>query len=324
MTKHWGPAFKDLKPFDIISFDSLLERTRDNMRFYNAEEYDKQRELGRAHIGIRSSNLNDPVLRYYHEKYNHPNCEVPTNSQIVLRQFDPTYIRDEYYTKENMKIFEGNTSNVNNRDGFIVSQFSSKSVEGYYLEAFRRNAITGNWIYLTIPYEIIYDKLRKSINSAPLDKAIQFIEVVEKTIGWEDLDAIQHLVNQYDEKYPNWNHDFPIKSFIQLKKDGILVPPAWHNPFLILSEGTHRITMTGFNGYDVPYLIPIPYHLKDKWHAISRDPIFLHQGKYQYLCVEVNRKTSKATYTFSDNQKAAVERNNRLDPKHFTKWKGLF
>lgn len=313
MVKLWADTYRDLNPFDTLYHEELLDRAVDTLKFYDQEDYVRQRDVNNAaFLGIKSHTVDDYGVEYFHKKYNGKDCAIPTETQIVLRQFRPSYSRPEYETVENTKIFRGLTSNVNNRDGFIVAGFSVKTIEGTYLNPIRFKETTGQWLYLNLPGELVYNYLDKSINSAPLTIAKQFIEEIDNSFGWDNLKLLELKIEEYDNLYPNWNHDFPIKSFVQVKKDGILFPCVWFHSDTILSEGTHRLVMSGFNKFDIPYFLPIPKFSPYIWNATSREPMFLVDGKYQYLNALIDRKLNKVEYSFVAEKDYAKKENIKL------------
>lgn len=325
MIKYWGPAFKDLKTFDVISFEQLLERYRDALMSLDPQDYVRQRLNGKVHIGISSDNLDDPEVAYYHEKFNSLDTKIPTRDQIVMRVFRPEekFVRPEYRTEDNLHIFKGKTSNYNTRDGHVVTGLGTKSVEKLHIDPVRRGVLTGNWIYLNIPGWLVKNHLRSSINSAPLIHAVDFINEVESTFGWEDTEKVIELVKLYDSKYPNWNHDFPIKGYQQIQRDGLLNPIIWNSPWINCSEGTHRLTMAGFNGFDVPFFMPVPAVLPDKWYNQSREPQFLKDGEYFYLAIEVDRPNRKLTFNFVKQKNWAFKQNEKIDFNFMNQYKGV-
>lgn len=317
MVKWWSDVFSDLKHMDVISYENLLERSYNALAFYDKQDLTNQVQNGRAFIGVKSSKIDDHSVNYFHSKYNSRECEIPTASQIVLRQFRPDYSRPEYNTQENTKIFDGETSNVNNRDGHIIAGFSVKSVEAYYINLLRTNQIIGDWLYFEMPYELIYDNVRKSINNAPLGKAIDFIEEVDRLDCWEDSERLRYIVETYDTRFPNWSHDFPIKSFLQVRRDGMLFPTMWFNFKEMLSEGTHKLVMSGYNKFDVPCMVFIPKFSPYKWYSISKTDMFLSNGEYKYLGIEVDRFANKVEYSFVDDPHWAHKKNVELGYKHY-------
>jgi len=305
-------TFSDLKNFDTVTYDNLLTRTKQALIDINAKEFWTQHKSGRAFLQIDTDNFTDPELLYLANKYNSPITPYPTNTQIVLHQYKPKYSKDRYTVEENKHIFEGLTSNVNNRDGFIVGGFSEIDAHSTYIVQKRNKTFTGDWIYLELPYQYVYDYMVKSINSVPLRTTKRFIEEVDKTIGWNNEAKLKELVEDYDVKYPDWNHDFPINSFVQVKKEGLIFPCQWWNPITIASNATHRMIMMGYNKYDIPFITQIPYKHPHAWYSQSRDPMFYYDSKWQYLTLYVDRVNETLTFGFTEDQGFAVIKNEEL------------
>jgi|TARA_B110000259_G_scaffold85804_1_gene100059 hypothetical protein len=305
-------TYSDLKPFDTLTYDNLLSRTRQAMIDINATEFWKQHKSGRAFLSIKTDKLQDQELIYLSKKYNSPLTHYPTDTQIVLRQYDPKYSKSIYHEEENKHIFQGLTSNVNNRDGFIVGGFSEIDAYGTYIEPKRNKQLTGDWIYLEIPYEYVYNYMNTSINSSPLETAREFVEEVDETIGWNDGEKLKELVATYDEKFPNWNHDFAINGFVQVKKEGLLFPCQWWNPKTIASNATHRMVMMGYNKYDIPFITQVPYNHPYAWYSQSKNPMFFYDNKWQYLIMYVDRVKEELTFTFTEEQSFAAIANKKL------------
>lgn len=312
MIKWKSKTYSDLKNFDTLTYDNLLSRTRQAMLDINTREYNQQHKEGRAFLKINTDKIEDPELIYLSKKYNSSLTKYPTDSQIVLRQYDPKYSKEEYHEEENKHIFKGVTSNVNNRDGFIVGGFSEIDAYETVILPKRNKILTGDWIYLELPYEYVYEYMHKSINSAPLVTVKKFIQEVDKTIGWNDDVKLKELVATYDEKFPHWNHDFPINSFVQVKNEGLLFPCQWWKPWVLASNATHRMIMMGFNKYDIPFITQVPYNFQNGWYSQSRDPMFFYDNKWQYLLMYVDRIKEELTFTFTDDSTTADLKNKKL------------
>ena len=278
----------------------------------NARDFWSQHKSGRAFLQINTDKIEDPELLYLSKKYNSPTTPYPTNTQIVLRQYSPKYSQSRYFEEKNSHIFKGLTSNVNNRDGFIVGGFSEIDAYGTYIKAKKDKQTTGEWIYLELPYEYVYNYMDKSINSAPLLIAKKFIQEIDETIGWDDEKKLQELVATYDKNFPDWNHDFPINSFIQVKREGLLFPCQWWDPKTFASNATHRMIMMGFNKYDIPFITQVPYKHQGAWYSQSRDPMFFYDNKWQYLIMYVDRIKDQLTFTFTQDAKFEVRENESL------------
>mgnify|MGYP001571199480 CR=1 FL=1 len=312
MIKWKSKTYSDLKNFDTLTYDNLLSRTRQAMLDINTREYNQQHKEGRAFLKINTDKIEDPELIYLSKKYNSNVTQYPTHNQIVLRQYNPKYSKSEYHEEENKHIFQGVTSNVNNRDGFIVGGFSEIDAYETVILPKRNKILTGDWIYLELPYEYVYEYMHKSINSAPLVTVKKFIEEVDETIGWDDDVKLKELVEVYDKKFPNWNHDFPINSFVQVKNEGLLFPCQWWKPWIFASNATHRMIMMGFNKYDVPFITQVPYELQNGWYSQSREPMFFYDNKWQYLLMYVDRIKEELTFTFTEDQRTADLKNKKL------------
>ena len=315
MIKWKSQHFKDLKPFDKFSFDSLLERTDKTFRLLDEKDYLHQLESGRAFIGIQSSNLDETEVAYYHKKYNHPNVKIPTDSQIVLRQFKPPFDKPEYHEEANLYLFDSLTSNVNNRDGFIVGGLSTKYVEAIHINPVKEKRYTGDWMYFEFPYKYVYDNMLKSINNAPLFTAKKFVEEVEKRNLWKDKEAVSQLVDDYTKKRPNWHHDFPVASFLQVHNEGIIFPCQWFKPTTIASEGTHKMVMCGFNKMDIPFILPVPYftNFTKYWYVQTRKPIFYNfkYNRYDYIFGIIDLEKKQIEWEFTQAEKQAVQMNKK-------------
>ena len=106
------------------------------------------------------------------------------------------------------------------------------------------------------------------------------------------------MVDEYDIKYPDWNHDFPINGFMQMRKDGLLFPAVWTQTDKLMYHSFHRLTMTSFNQMNFPFIIPIPFGTK-KWVAQSKDTNFFNEGEYKYLNFYFDLDKKETKYEFS-------------------------
>jgi hypothetical protein len=304
--------FDDLRPFDVLPLEDILHRYQGALSTFPG--YDSQFDAGFFFLGISSDNLNDPDVKYFHEKFNSPACnllEYPRKKIALTYKPGRNFNRPEYHGPENIK-FKGNTSNYNGRDGQIRGGWATPYLEEFHLEPLRKGRVTGEWIYLHIPHKLLYNFLNTTNNGVPIQIAKKFVNEIESTIGWEDIEEVKKIVEIYDEKYPDWNHDFPINGYIQMKKDGLLFPSVWWLPHMLCGHSFHRMIMTSFNKLDFPYILPVPASNPDHWFAISKDKNFLFNAEEQYLTVEINRKEKMATYSFSTDPEWANKRNTNL------------
>ena len=301
--------FDDLKPFDILPLENFLDRYLATLKTF--DQYEDQVKEGFFFLGIDSNTLDDPEVRYFHEKYNHPNCDItkePRDKLCMMYRAKNNFNRPEFHGEENIK-FTGGTSNYNGRDGQIRGGWATPNIETIHINPVREGLLTGKWIYLEFPYELFYDHTDITINGAPIDKAKQFVKEVDDTIGWEDPYKVEELVNKYDKLYPDWSHDFPINGFQQVKEEGLIFPGVWWNYNLILGHSYHRMIMTSFNKMNFPYILPVPNVKNGKWYVCSRGNTFTYKNELHYLGAEIDTIKRDIKYTFTKNPNWAKSKN---------------
>lgn len=303
MINWWKKGFfDDLKPFDVIPFEEVLERYQGVLKTF--PHYEEQAAKGFFFLGIKSSDLTDPEVKKFHEKFNHPNCDVtqkPWDKICLVYKEARNFSKPEYHTEGNIK-FEGNTSNYNGRDGQIRGGWATPTVEELHINPVRKGLFTGDWIYLHIPHKLIYNFLNKTNNGAPFQIAKKFVKEIESTVGWEDINEVKKVVKRYDSDYPDWSHDFPINGYFQMKRDGLLFPAVWPNPDILCGHSYHRMIMTSFNQMDFPFIMPIPATSKEVWYASSKKPTFLFNNQEHYLTAKIDTVNKKVTYSFEKDK----------------------
>lgn len=305
MIKWWKGIFDDLTPYSIMSMENVFERYLEGLKSFGALYYDQYRE-GSYFINISRDHLIYKEARYFHEKFNSPFCNFNEYRQRGKDDHEPRkkllfhLEQNRQFAKpEHQEIkFSGNTSNYNGRDGQIRGGFATPNFFKYYIKPKQNKIIDGNWVYLEIPYELTYNHLKETNNGVEIEIAKQFVNEVEASIGWDDIEEIKKVVDIYDNKHPGWNHDFPINGFIQMKNDGLLFPAVWVDTYKLLYHSFHRLIMTSFNKMNFPFIIPTPYN-KRKWTGQSASKNFFHQGEYKFLNFHINLDSKKTEFEFS-------------------------
>jgi hypothetical protein len=305
MIKWWKGIFDELKPYDSMSIIDVLSKYQSGLKTFEYH-YKAQYDNGCFFVNVSKEHMHIPELKYIHEKFNSPNCDLDDVRVIDNKLTEPnrklTYSLKEnrnFYKPEYETIkFEGHTSNYNNRDGQIRGGFATPNIYSYYYKPKQDKIISGNWVYLELPHELIYNNLRTTANGVDISIAKQFVKEVSETIGWDNLENVKKVVDIYDNQYPDWNHDFPINGFMQLKKDGILFPAAWTFPTKLLYHSFHRLIMTSFSKMNFPYIIPLPYG-KTTWEGQSKIKAFFNEGEYKYLNFYFDKVNKKTEYEFT-------------------------
>ncbi len=305
--KWWKGIFNDLKPYDNMSMDSVLDRYHRGMKSF--DEYQGYYDEGYFFVNIHESQLKYNELYNYHKKYNSPTCDTK-NFNLHGNYYEPVkkigyslrqhknFDKAEYHST--LK-FKGQTSNYNGRDGQIRGGFATPSLYEYYYKPKVDKKITGEWIYQEIPHSLIYNNLKTTTNRADIEYSKQFVKEVTSTIGWDNIDEVKKIVEQYDNKYPDWSHDFPINGFMQMRKEGILFPAVWTFFRKLVYHSFHRMIMTSFNEMNFPFIIPVPYGMR-KWTGQSLEPNFYNEGSFKYLNFHFNLDTKITEFEFSNKK----------------------
>lgn len=303
MIKWWKPGyFDDLKPFDILSMDEVFSRYLGTLKTFPQYEYAYKN--GEFFINVSEEHLSIPEIKYFHDKYNSPNCkfEGPRFKLIYHLKENRNFFKKEYEVIDEVS----GTSNYNVRDGQIRGGWATPNIYDYYYKPKQRGLITGDWIFLTLPYQLTEKHLLKSNNEFDWTIAKLFIKEIEEGIGWDDLEAVREVVDKYDEQYPGWNHDFPINGYIQMKRDGLLFPGPWVHCYNFCYHSFHRIIMTSLNKMDFPFFIPVPNTEDGQFETKSASANFIHEGVPSYLKAKINLNTKSLKY-FLENENGEFE-----------------
>ena len=302
MLKWWKGIFDDLKPYDKLSMDNVLDRYHRGMQSF--DEFEGEIERGAFFVNIHESQLKYPELAEFHRKYNSPTCDVtnfktdgilePYNKLLFSYKKNRNFSKPEY----NEIKFKGNTSNYNGRDGQIRGGFSTPSIYEYYYKQKVDKKITGEWLYQEIPHELIYNNLKTTNNGVDISISKQFVREITNGVGWDDIEEVKKLVNEFDRVYPDWNHDFPINGFMQMRKDGLLFPAVWTQTDKLMYHSFHRLIMTSFNQMNFPFIIPIPFGTR-KWVSQSKESSFYNEREYSYLNFYFDLDKKETKYEFS-------------------------
>ena len=95
--------FDDLKPFDIYPLENYLERYQKALKTF--PYYEEQAPKGCFFLRISSKDTSDPDIRYFHEKFNHPSCDLtePNRKKICLTHREGrNFNKPEYHSEENL------------------------------------------------------------------------------------------------------------------------------------------------------------------------------------------------------------------------------
>jgi len=238
-TKYWKSHFSDLKQFDTISLLEILYRINATLSEFN--EYQ-----GGSLIWYNEKYKDIPEMKDLYNKFNKDNSK----HQVCFWPEGKPLFREKYTSK-----LIGSTSNYQIRDLAIKSPFEHLDIYKHHFKEILNNKIEPNYLYISIPNQIIVDYMEKTNNGWDMEIPRKFISQIN---DWNDLKEIETKIDEFDKKYPNWNHDFPILGFRSVLQNGLLFPNTSFRTDSILVAGTHRLFMCGMSGNDYPMLFPIP------------------------------------------------------------------
>ena len=167
----------------------------------------------------------------------------------------------------------------------IKSPFEHRDLYTAHFKQILNNTIEPNYLYMSIPNQIIVDYMEKTNNNWSMEIPRKFISQIN---DWNNLKEIETKIDEFDKKYPNWNHDFPILGFRSVLQNGLLFPNTTFTLGKILVAGTHRLFMCGMSGNDYPMFIQIPKD-KNSFVVKSNKPIFKN-NTHLTINIDLNKK----------------------------------
>jgi hypothetical protein len=252
--KYWKPHFSDLKEFDMISLHELLYRVDATLKEF--EEY----KVGSL-IKYEEKYKDIPEMKDLYDKFNKDNSE----HQVCFWPEGQPLFRKKYTSK-----LIGSTSNYQVRDLAVKSPFEHLDLYHHHYKRILNNSIEPNYLYISIPNQIIVDYMEKTNNGWDMEIPRKFISQIN---DWNDLKEIETKIDEFDKKYLNWNHDFPILTYRSILLNGLVFPNTNFFATKFLTAGTHRLFMCGMSGYDYPMFIQIPKNQRC-FRTKSADGIF--------------------------------------------------
>jgi hypothetical protein len=130
-----------------------------------------------------------------------------------------------------------------------------------------------NFIYLTIPGELINKFMNSVHDNEDLTLAKQFIDEVEKKDPNWETEYYLELQSEYDKRYNEhseytdyfethkvlkWRQDISFEQYQSIKQNGLIYPICYNNSEEIFDRGTHRAVFLAKSKSDVPVFIQFP------------------------------------------------------------------
>tara|TARA_R110002074_G_scaffold252830_4_gene424906 strand:- start:1227 stop:2213 length:987 start_codon:yes stop_codon:yes gene_type:complete len=294
----WKPFFNDLKPFDTLDIEDVIKRNKDTISsFDKCEELEKK---GHYFLRITKDQLTDPRVKKLHDKFNHKNTNIKDlqiikfeayGERVFTQDYDKNYIKPK--SKNNQ--FVPDQPNFQLRDGKVSPGFGTWDWKDYFYRVDIGETAREN-IYLEIPYKIIEDNLAL-LEGTDMSIIKRFIREIEDTNeAWNNIEYVNEVIKEYDTIWKDWNYQFPILSYISVKRDGLLFPIlAGYSSNSLPGNGMHRFSMTALSKSDIPIILPKSkesrYYIRSKFKDYRK-----LDNEYTYLLLDVD--TVKKVITF--------------------------
>jgi len=251
-TNYWKSHFNDLKQFDRVGLHEVLYRVDATIK-----EFDYHNG---ALIAPKDSYNDISEMKDLYDKFN-----GEETGQVCFYPDGKSPFRKNYTSK-----LIDSTSNYQIRDGHIKSPIEHLDLYTNYFKRKENLEISSRFLYLSIPHKFVSEYMIQTNNGWDMTIPKKFINEIN---NWDDIEYINEVIDEYDKKYENWNHDFPIMNFISIMKNGLLFPNLTFKGNGILDGGTHRLFMCGMTENDYPMLLLPPYN-KTRFQVNSMRDIF--------------------------------------------------
>ena len=231
MVNYWFDTFGHLNPFDIISYDKVIEMYDRNAKLLDGK--------GHESFGWNSKPINSKVDKLHKDKlwngYEPKYYNIdPIGKKVVQAKAD-TYSMDMQgvgetwshfiYLELPHKIINNHMTKMHDNDDVSVLRKFIRDVEstekGWDEE--------DNWRTIESKYDELYPEKSQYED---------FYEVHEKVIKWK--------------------MDFDILQYITLYQNGIIFPICYNSNYFMLRRGTHRAILLAMTGSDVPIFLQYP------------------------------------------------------------------
>jgi hypothetical protein len=307
--RYWKDSFIDLKPFDEMNLGEVLTRYKNILEGF--KEY--QPDNGAFFVPIkRTSDLNIPEVKRIHEKFNSKTCIVDDNKKAkkILFSYGKSPYKRDFYGKGSP---DGTiNSHQQWKDGYVRPGIECINDFVPHIESMANGRTNNRFVYLEIPHSILRNYMILNHNEYNMDIAKKFVEELEVDNKWENSDYVNELIDVYDEKYPDWNYDFPVYGYCSVRQIGFL-NPGFYFGHKIFHNGTHRVFMCGLSKSDFPLILQVPLSQRDEPNKFDKciigesewvvftPPFFEKIGKkFSRLLIKINLEDRNLIFYLTD------------------------
>tara|TARA_R100000908_G_C3753326_1_gene147723 strand:- start:404 stop:1336 length:933 start_codon:yes stop_codon:yes gene_type:complete len=288
-TKFFTEDFDDINPFDRLPCLNLLDRIYNT---FTKVPYFK----GGTFIIEDEEHYSNPKMKEVYERYNKDGIRPHNNKLICVYPWGHSPFAHKYDSIHIESYTGAKTCNYQVRDGAVFSPFQTLNLYDRHYKLLEDSLIEDDLLYFFIPSELIINYLKETNNGWDMKIPARFISQVK---DWDDIYSIDKLIDNFDSKYENWNHDFPIWAFRSVLQKGLIMPSTNFYSTKILPYGTHRLFMCGECGYDYPVFTQIPKNTK-KWELSTPTPTWKGTNGLSRLVVKIDLNCHEINFYLRD------------------------
>lgn len=285
MKKFYFDTFNNLKSFDIIKGEEVIDLYLKNHKLLEKEGYEK-----------RGGPNEEPLFK---EKHN-----IEENG--FWSGHPPAYFSVNDVSQYTIN---GKQANHFSKEAFAKADVISMDMSGL-------NETWTHFIYLEIPSKLLV-KYQDKVHSNPnIDIFKQFaLETISKNLN---IREILELADYYDSKYPEahkikdffenreeiaWRADLDITQLISIKDKGLIYPILYNQSHGIFGRGTHRAIIHALLGFDVPIFLRKPNLGTDQnsWKVTMADMFCVPDVNFR---IDLSKKSLEF---FSGNEKLIID-----------------
>lgn len=260
--EYWGPYFDDLKNFQIISYEDLVDRY------------------------IRTSNR----LKENHQKFGWNERPINSDNEQLHRSknwngYDPVYFNvdptGEKVVTAKADVISMDMKGLNESwDSFLHIILPCDFINEHLTQMHDNDDVTVARMFI--------DEVEKTEKQWEKENW----KAIEKQFDRKYPD-ISHFTDMYEtHTCIKWKQDFDIRQYISMKKEGFIFPICYNSKGHILDRGTHRAVLGAKAKNDIPLFVQ--YNSKQ-----PTDLIVLETSKFfsgDSLTLKVNIKEREIEY----------------------------
>lgn len=267
--RYWKDTFKEFKPFDIVSYDTVVDAYLEN----NSDLKGKYDEFGWNNRPINSD-------------------KEELKEGEFWNGFSPTYYNISPI-KDGFTMAKADVISMDMKGlGRAWSHFVYLELPFELINEYMTNLHDNEDVSKLREYIDTVEKTEQGWTKENYQKIEnEFDQKYPETSSYTDYFETHTCIK--------WKQDFDILQYISLKEKGLLYPICYNSSYHILDRGTHRAVLLAKSGSDIPFFIQYP-----GLDLTSKKDITLHTPPYfkgRELKIVVNFEKKELTFYIEEN-----------------------